>query len=76
MAKTYTLTVTLTAQQISDLGLVADAARQPIEFVGADMLARGVKDTLYRKQRNKDQWQERKEKDARLAELEAKYGNR
>jgi len=64
-------TVKVSNTTLNNLRIIAGKINMTMEEATSEMLERGVKDFMYRSKRNADKWQERKAKDARLAELEA-----
>ena len=65
-----TRTVTINETTLRNLEILAGRNNMTLDEVTSEMLQRGAKDAVYRSERNARVWQERKEKDARLAHLE------
>jgi hypothetical protein len=64
------LTTTTSTSTLNSLKLVAAKLNLTVEEAASEMMERGVKDFIYRSQRNARKWQETKDMKDRLAQLE------
>jgi hypothetical protein len=65
------LQTTTSNSTLNSLKLVAAKLNLTVEEAASEMMERGVKDFIYRSQRNARKWQETKDMKDRLAFLEA-----
>jgi hypothetical protein len=71
---TTTLNIVVSADLLAALNIIAHKNGVSLEIAASDMAERGAKDTLYRANRNKQQWEKTKAMKERLAELEEQLG--